>query len=174
MAGVIAYGLVMPIADRETVDFIRTAKYRKRFYLKVIDTPSGCHQWTGAVSSNGRGMVSARQMTYSAHRVAWMIQHGQPIPDKLTIDHLCYNGLCVNPDHLELVDFSENTRRRIEHFGRGGSIRVRPSRIVGREPGYQVLWTDYAVQPKKQRGRTFPSRESAEAFLAEVLSRPVK
>jgi len=173
MAGVIAYGLVMPKADQQIVDFIRTAKYRKRFYSKVVDTPTGCHQWTGAVSSNGRGMVGARTMTFSAHRIAWMIQHAKPIPDGLTIDHLCYNGLCVNTDHLELVDLAENMRRKAEHFGRGGSIRVRPSKTIGREPGYQVLWTDYSVEPSKQRGRTFASRQDAEAFLAQVLSRPV-
>lgn len=35
----------------------------------------------------------------------------QEYENGLTIDHLCRNPLCVNPDHLEPVTNSENVRR---------------------------------------------------------------
>ncbi|PIB80524.1 HNH endonuclease signature motif containing protein [Mycobacterium celatum] len=148
----------------ELVQRIRTAKFRQRFYAKIADAPGGCHVWTGAVSSNGRGMVGVAGGTYSVHRVAWMIQHGKPIPDGLTIDHLCYNGLCVNPDHLEAVEFAINLQRRDEHFGPGASLRVRCSKTG--TPSYQVLWVERTDGKKTQRGRTFRNKADALALIA--------
>lgn len=42
-----------------------------------------------------------------AHRAAWT-HHNGPIPDGLTIDHLCRQRRCVNPDHLRLLTNVEN------------------------------------------------------------------
>lgn len=36
-----------------------------------------------------------------------------PIPEGLTIDHLCRNTMCVNPDHLEPVTHRENLMRGV-------------------------------------------------------------
>jgi hypothetical protein len=45
-----------------------------------------------------------------AHRVVWRRVYG-PIPQGLTVDHLCEITLCQRPDHLDLVSRNENTRR---------------------------------------------------------------
>lgn len=153
--------------DDRFLQHIRTAQYRQRFYSKLLDDTNGCHVWTGGVSANGRGMVGALGKTYSVHRVAWMMQHGRLIPPGLTVDHLCYNGLCVNPDHLEVVEQSVNLQRAVEHFGWGCSLRIRHSRTTGL-PAYQVLWVEHRDGGKKQRGRTFKSREEADQFMDEL------
>lgn len=57
----------------------------------------------------GRAVVTGTH-EYYAHRIAYWIAKG-PIPDGLTIDHLCRNTLCVNPAHLEAVTLQENIRR---------------------------------------------------------------
>lgn len=46
----------------------------------------------------------------AAHLVVWRRVYG-PIPEGLTVDHLCWQTLCQRPDHFELVMRGENTRR---------------------------------------------------------------
>jgi hypothetical protein len=45
-----------------------------------------------------------------AHRISYGLFIG-PIPDSLTIDHLCRVKRCVRPDHLEVVTALENWSR---------------------------------------------------------------
>jgi len=44
------------------------------------------------------------------HRIAYEFALG-PIPDGLTLDHLCRNTICCNPAHLEPVTLRVNTLR---------------------------------------------------------------
>jgi len=44
------------------------------------------------------------------HRVVWEAING-PIPNGLTIDHLCRVRNCINPGHLEVVTMRENILR---------------------------------------------------------------
>ena len=47
-----------------------------------------------------------------AHRVAWMINNAEPIPEGMVIMHTCDAPSCVNPSHLRLGTPLENARGR--------------------------------------------------------------
>lgn len=85
-----------------------------RFWAKVVKT-DGCWNWTGATQKPGYGrFVIERGRLSLAHRWAYEAMVG-PIPEGMTIDHLCWNKVCVNPDHLEVVTREENARRGNPH-----------------------------------------------------------
>ena len=75
------------------------------FWAKVKKT-ADCWIWIGGVTSKKYGSLH----NVIAHRYAYEQAKGK-IPDGLTIDHLCKQKLCVNPDHLEAVTRWENVRR---------------------------------------------------------------
>lgn len=68
-----------------------------------------CWIWQRAVDSGGYGKWR-KDGEYLAHRVYYKKAKG-PIPEGLTIDHLCRVHSCVNPEHLEAVTNIENMRR---------------------------------------------------------------
>jgi hypothetical protein len=69
----------------------------------------GCWIWQKGVA-NGYGMARRPGKNVKAHRLAYEYFIG-PIPEGLTIDHLCRQPLCVNPAHLEAVDIRTNILR---------------------------------------------------------------
>lgn len=77
---------------------------------RTVRTETGCWIWTGARQSRGYGSTWRDGRTQLAHRVSWEL-HRSDIEPGLTIDHLCGNKLCVNPDHLEPVTAAENVGR---------------------------------------------------------------
>lgn len=72
----------------------------------TIGAEEECWLWHDFVQKTGY----AQFMGEPAHRIAWMITNGS-IPEGLTIDHLCFVPLCMNPKHLEVVTLEENVRR---------------------------------------------------------------
>lgn len=95
--------------------FTKTSTDEDRFLAKV-DRSGLCWLWTAYTNPRGYGQFGIGSRTdgtakvIPAHR--WAYEHWVgPIPDGLTIDHLCRNRPCVNPDHLEPVTQGENTLR---------------------------------------------------------------
>lgn len=74
-----------------------------------------CQLWTGRLDPDGYpiftvGRGKKKRYTMAAHRIAYQVHRG-PIPERLTLDHLCRVRHCVNPDHLDPCTIEENTRR---------------------------------------------------------------
>lgn len=84
----------------------------ERTIWKKVVVDGECWRWTGAVDrgGSGYGRVQWNGVERRPHRVFYEMFYG-PIPEGLTIDHLCRNHMCVNPTHLEAVTSRVNTLR---------------------------------------------------------------
>lgn len=91
--------------------FDRVPLRSRRNWSKHVDGigHDGCWLWTGATNNRGYGVCRVGEVTQLAHRVAYVMYNG-PIPEKLTVDHVCSNQLCVNPAHLHLETNGDNLR----------------------------------------------------------------
>jgi hypothetical protein len=80
-----------------------------RFWAKVT-SDGDCWRFTSNINTAGYGMFRIGKKKYLAHRVSFTALV-TTIPDGLTLDHLCRNRACVNPDHLDPVPIGVNTAR---------------------------------------------------------------
>lgn len=79
-------------------------------FLQKVDQSGECWEWKAQRIWSGYGSFFLNGKHVGAHRAAYRLFVG-PIPDGLTIDHLCRNRACVRPSHLEVVSGRENTLR---------------------------------------------------------------
>lgn len=85
-------------------------EWTDKFLSKVRQGPD-CWEWAGWKERDGYGVQWVTGVgNRRAHRIAYELWVG-PIPDGLTLDHLCRNRGCVNPAHLEPVTSVENVAR---------------------------------------------------------------
>ena len=80
-----------------------------RFWIKVQKVNS-CWEWTDFTHSDGYGKFRLNGKFVMAHRFSYEFLK-EKIPEGLTLDHLCRNRKCVNPNHLETVTIKENLMR---------------------------------------------------------------
>jgi hypothetical protein len=125
------------------------------------DLPGFCWGWTGAVTSSGYGSIGRNGRTISTHRLAYELIVG-PIPDELTIDHLCLNELCANPAHMEPVTRRENTLRAQPERSRcaQGHALAGPNLVIRVRRGTQTHRTCRVCQYEWQRQRRHRIGES--------------
>lgn len=100
----------------------RPPAYSELFWSKVVER-GDCWVWAGSGMRYGKFRVDGRD--HLAHRFAYEYMVA-PIPEDLTIDHLCQNKKCVNPAHLDPVPPLINMRRRDAAHGIGSAVTQCP------------------------------------------------
>lgn len=88
----------------------------ERFWEKVDKSPGhgpwgDCWLWTGGqkgIGWNAYGSIRVNGKTVGAHRLAWEIHNGCPVPDGLLVLHTCDTPLCVRGDHLFTGTHADN------------------------------------------------------------------
>jgi HNH endonuclease len=68
---------------------------------------SDCWTWVGALNTNKRPTFTHRYRTELSYRLVYRIFIGA-IPNDCDLHHACWNKLCVNPYHMELIHFREH------------------------------------------------------------------
>lgn len=118
----------------------------ERFWERIERTDS-CWLWRGSITGSGYGSFRLGGRAQAAHRIAYELMIG-PIPEGLTLDHLCRVRNCVNPAHLEPVTSTENILRgegptalnaRKTHCPQGHEYTPENTRTYKDRPGRDCL-----------------------------------
>jgi hypothetical protein len=82
----------------------------ERFFAKVKKGAGDeCWLWTASLDGKGYGQfwTGLFGSCSRAHRVSYVFARG-PIPEGMSLHHLCEVKHCVNPDHLQVCTHQEN------------------------------------------------------------------
>src|SRR2546428_7162309 len=105
---------------------------------KIARKENGCWEWIGCLDAHGYGAIGFNGKTIKAHRFFYELFVGSLNHD-LTIDHLCKNKRCVNPEHLEQVTLSINISRAAKtHCKRGHAFTEENTLMLERRGGERV------------------------------------
>lgn len=100
----------------------RTTAEHFTHYLCTDPNPGACWLFVGHIGPDGYGKILRSKRTYQAHRVAWELASGGPVPDGLWVLHTCDVRACVRNDDIGIYELNG-----VEHPRRGhlwlGTIR---------------------------------------------------
>lgn len=100
------------------------ASLQEAFWTYVTPgSKNDCWIWQGTKDKSGYGQVNFQYKLWKAHRVSYMIYHGDP--GELYVLHRCDNPACVNPNHLAAGTNEDNIRDMIRK-GRNQNNRIQP------------------------------------------------
>ena len=85
-----------------------TSQQKKLFEMSQQLDDSACWLWQGQISNSGYGRLNLPQQDslvkmVSAQSASYLAFLGT-IPDGYLVKQRCGNRLCINPEHLELIE----------------------------------------------------------------------
>lgn len=122
----------------------------------VHDERSGCWLWHPRDGKDGYGQLWIDGKQWLAHRASWLIHFGS-LPADMLVCHECDTPRCVNPEHLFLGTYQDNSSDCMDK-GRAFVQRVGMDFSFTRLRRYRKLTDD---QVKYIRESKFKLRELA-------------
>jgi hypothetical protein len=91
----------------------------EKFAGKYVVAGGGCWNWKSLRKDGRANTFRLVDKIMSAYRASYILHKG-PIPDGALVCHTCDNPACVNPDHLWLGSYADNTNDMLAK-GRGNT-----------------------------------------------------
>lgn len=129
------------------------------FLRRIEVADDGCWMWQGQRGERYGRFYAGDSSERWAHRIAYHLHHGHPVPEGLTVDHLCRETFCVNPLHMEAVTQAENNRRAA-----AARLAVERHDAAGYQRGCRcatcrAALAEVAVERRAERRRQFAAGE---------------
>ena len=107
-----------------------------RFWSKVdIKGEKECWEWNSTLNIYGYGIFIVRKRTIGSHRMSYILTYGE-IPEGMCILHRCDNRSCVNPKHLFLGTYQDNTNDMVKKGRQIKIQKIQKTKIIN---GYTIL-----------------------------------
>lgn len=164
------------------------SRLHKRSAIGVPNTPADfwrrvrktrtCWLWTGAIQRRGNyGKIHYQGQVWFTHRLAYTLTYGT-IPRGRCLDHLCQNGRCVRPSHLEPVTDRQNRQREVQrrtHFRCGHPITTsntywQNSHSTTRQRRCRACVRSQALRLWRLRHPLAPRKRRADAVAEDYLN----
>ena len=84
-------------------------------FLTKVEFSGECWEWKAYRNEKGYGQFRLGFTTVRSNRIACWLRHDAPPEECSTVDHLCKNASCVNPDHLRWVSEVHASVRLDDH-----------------------------------------------------------
>lgn len=156
-------GLERPLLRRKLLErMANSVEGRARFWRKAeVGEANQCWNWNGWINHDYGYYVirvyrpgnKGKNFNFEAHRVAYFLKHGA-LSDDMLVCHECDNRLCVNPKHLFIGTYQDNSNDMVSK-GR---------QIVGEEVKGAKLTPEKVYEIRKLRSEGVAQSEIALMF----------
>ena len=118
-------------------------------FWNSVDKTGECWLWTGYLQKQGYGQtIYPGGKSILAHRLAWLLTHGDLPSAEQLLRHKCDNPRCVRPDHLEVGDAASNATDRVQR-GRSTQAKLAPEQVqairLQREQSPAAIALEYGI-----------------------------